>query len=578
MSVESPPFALLGDSPYEGMSDPLAFSGFADDLARLILTSRGATPFTLGVEASWGMGKSSLMGQLHNRLQREPGVTAVWFNAWTADDRGVLEGLVKTVLNEMDASVLRRALRNHKLMSWLRVGVSVLAGWLRLTSVVDELWKRVAADPRARNELRALVEQAVTAWRDKQAGAPTDALLCVFVDDLDRCTPDGVLEVFEAMKLYMNVRGFVFVVGYDRDIVSDLINKRHGYSDAAKSQDYLEKIIQTTFRIPRSSREQSDALVQTCLDSSGTTALFGVAERRLVIERNGRNPRKIKRFLNGFVLSYGLDSQWRRFKPEHLIRVHLLFMYFKPFADLLERRAERDPVQEFQEYSAARDVLRRRAGDWVLVEAAFESHRLPRPAVEDADHDALLAQLEDNVPVVFKPLAGQDGFGSLVATLAAAPDWPALCEQIAEGGSPGFPAERDDLPDADVRDRFAGLSVIWVDDDPENNATFVDELQAGGAFVIVAEDTENVRMVLEHGPVDVLISDIGRGGQFEAGFEDLRQLRADGLAPRAVFFFTSRATPARLATAEELGASICTGPNELFRALAHVQRGSQPAL
>jgi predicted KAP-like P-loop ATPase len=253
-----PPLALLGDSPHAAESDPLGFSELAEDLAQLILGSRGATPFTLGVEASWGMGKSTLMGRLHARLKREPAVTPVWFNAWTADNNGVLEGLLKTVLNEMDPNVLRRALRNHRLMGWLRVVVSIVAGWLRVSSVVDELWDRVAVDPRARNELRGLVEQAVTAWRDKQAGVPEDALLCVFVDDLDRCTPDGVLEVFEAMKLYMSVPGFVFVVGYDRDIVADLIHQSKGYTDAIRSQDYLEKIIQTTFRIPRSSRATRD--------------------------------------------------------------------------------------------------------------------------------------------------------------------------------------------------------------------------------------------------------------------------------------------------------------------------------
>ena len=81
-----PPLALLGDSPYAGDSDPLGFSNLAEDLAQLILGSRGATPFTLGVEASWGMGKSTLMGRLYARLEHEDAVKPVWFNAWTADD------------------------------------------------------------------------------------------------------------------------------------------------------------------------------------------------------------------------------------------------------------------------------------------------------------------------------------------------------------------------------------------------------------------------------------------------------------------------------------------------------------
>ncbi|HET8755180.1 MAG TPA: P-loop NTPase fold protein [Solirubrobacteraceae bacterium] len=559
-----PPLALLGDSPHEGESDPLGFSELARELSRLILGSRGATPFTLGIEASWGMGKSTLMGRLRERIEAEPAVKAVWFNAWTADGNGVLEGLLKTVLNEMDPSVLRRALRNAKLMGWLRVLVSIVAGWLRITSVVDEAWKRVAVDPRGRNELRGLVEQAITDWRDKQTGVPEDALLCVFVDDLDRCTPEGVIEVFEAMKLYMNVEGFVFVVGYDRDIVADLVNQSKGYSDSIRSQDYLEKIIQTTFRIPRSSREQSKALLQESLDASGTSALFGDAEQTLVVDRNAHNPRRIKRFLNGFVLSYGLDAQWREFRPDTLIRVHLLYMHFKPFSDLLERPGI-DPVSEFLQYAAARDALRRR-GDLAPVREALETLKVTMPP--NADHDSLLALLEEEVRVPFNKLVAQDGFTTLIESLARADDWPRLRAQLAQGRESAL---------ADDPGRFDGLSVLWVDDNPENNEQYVSELTAAGAYVIASPDIDHVRMVLEHGPVDVLISDIARGGRRDAGFEDLKGLVADGLAPRTLLFFTARVTPGNQAAAGALGAEVYSSPTELFKRLAGAPRGAQPA-
>ena len=185
------------------------------------------------------MGKSTLMGRLCIRLTGEEAVEPVLFNAWTADDGGVLEGLVKTVLNQLDPNVLRRALRNRKLMSGLQVATSVAAGFLGLGNVVNTLWSRVANDPRARNDLRQLVEEGVAAWRDERPDLPSGRLLCVFVDDLDRCSPEGVLEVFEAMKLYLDVPGVVFVVGYDQDIVSDLVLHKKGYSEQIKSRDYL---------------------------------------------------------------------------------------------------------------------------------------------------------------------------------------------------------------------------------------------------------------------------------------------------------------------------------------------------
>ena len=569
----APRFTLLGDQPHSGEEDPLGFHELAESLAQLIVASRRSTPFTLGIEAGWGMGKSTLMARLRERLAREretANVKTVEFNAWTADETGVLEGLVKTVLNEMDANVLRRALRNKRLMSWVRVVVSVAAGWLKISSVVDQVWDRVAVDPRARNELRDLVEQAVTDWRKKQEGVPDDALLCVFVDDLDRCTPEGVLEVFEAMKLYMNVEGFVFVVGYDRDIVSDLVRQKKSYSEAIKAQDYLEKIIQISYRIPRSAPEQSDALLKWCLEGSTTAAQFGDAERALVVERNARNPRRIKRFVNGFALTYGLDPQWQEFTAESLIRVQLIYMYFKPFYDLLDRASERDPAAEFMEYLRARDVLRRRAGEWADVRAAFQRHELPAPGdQESANHDVLLERLEAHVDESFVQLATQDGFASLVESLTSAEEWPALRQRLAVGRPPLVSGDSAGAAAAEPLEAIpegvlAGLSVLWVDDQPEDNRPYAKQLEYGGAAVLIAYDTEQARTLLDHGEVDILISDIGRPDRPEAGFEDLRAWRAANLAPDAVFFFTSRVTRARREAAAVLGAEVMSDPRVLL--------------
>ena len=49
------------------------------------------------------MGKSTLMGRLCTARPAGAGEPVV-FNAWTADDGGVFEGLVKTVLHELDTT------------------------------------------------------------------------------------------------------------------------------------------------------------------------------------------------------------------------------------------------------------------------------------------------------------------------------------------------------------------------------------------------------------------------------------------------------------------------------------------
>ena len=60
-------------------------------------------------------------------------------------------------------------------------------------------------------------------------GLIKEARLIVFVDDLDRCLPEKAIEVLEAIKLFLEVPGVVFVLGMDREVVERGIEARYGH-------------------------------------------------------------------------------------------------------------------------------------------------------------------------------------------------------------------------------------------------------------------------------------------------------------------------------------------------------------
>jgi hypothetical protein len=85
-----------------------------------------------------------------------------------------------------------------------------------------------------------------------------DALV-VFVDDLDRCLPESVVDTLEAMRLFLAVPKTVFVIGADERIVRHAIGRRYPElsgqgGDSTRvldiGRDYLEKMIQIPVRIP----------------------------------------------------------------------------------------------------------------------------------------------------------------------------------------------------------------------------------------------------------------------------------------------------------------------------------------
>jgi CheY-like chemotaxis protein len=567
-------FSFLGDQPFCEGSDPLGYDEIATELAELVLRSRESTPFALGIEGAWGTGKSTLMERLRRRLADDPSVETVTFNAWTAAEHGVVEGLVKSVLDKLDPNVMRRALRNAQLVSWARVALNVAAGWLRLGSVVDLFWSATAIDPQGRNQIQGLVERSVAVWAQRDAGVPDGRLLCVTIDDLDRCPPRAAMEVLEAIKLYLGVPGIVFVVGYDQTIVSELVLRERGYGDAIKERDYLEKFIQIKYRIPRPSAERSRALVGSLLRASSTDDLFGDEELAVLVDRNARNPRRIKRFINDFVLAYGLDPGWRDFQPGVLIRLQLLNAYFEEFARLLPVQDDPDPLVEFAEYREARERLRR----FDLVEAAateappaFKSHGLSFPEVLRPDDAArLLRQLEDVVPESFLTFVDDQELCSLAESLRSAADWERLRRRLLERELV-VEVEREEAAEAiDRPGVLTGLSVLWVDDQHESNRRLVETLRRLGAELELADDSERAHVALARRRFDALVSDIDRDGDAKAGFDALTRFREEGVAPARVVFFAARVTRARAARAKELGATLTNLPGDLIAQLAAV--------
>jgi CheY-like chemotaxis protein len=557
-----PTFTLLGDQPEFGSDDPLDFERVATDLTTLILASRDRTPFTVGIKGDWGAGKSSLMRRLDGRLEQHEEVVRVWFNAWTSERGDTLEGLIKSVLAELDPNILRRYARNKKLITGVRVFTTLAAGLLRSAKVVDTLWERAAIDPKARNELRDVFESAMRDWVAKTPDGPGSRLLVVFVDDLDRCSPDSVFQVFEAMKLYLDAPGLVFVIGYDETVVSEAILEQKKYSKSVTSQLYLDKVVQIEYSVPRPDDEVVRAFLDRLTSASGTAVLVDDSARSLIVQGSDRNPRRLKRFINAFVLEHALEPETAGVDPQTLIRELILRTYFQEFVRLYTRGP--DPLEEFGTYLRVRKaILQGETGDEDALRRFFGEHRTPPGELDPP----ALAALEQNLPEPYPRLAEDENFVSLVEYLrenAAREDVRSRLEKAPELATPV------ELPGGYVSDATAaslqGMRILWVDDNPAGNQSLIDILRSDGSDVELVETGKAAEVRIRSGqPIHLLISDIARKDGEDAGLSDLERWRNDGIYEGPAIFFTSRVTPTRREKARALGANVTSDPSEVLQ-------------
>ncbi|MEV5539052.1 P-loop NTPase fold protein [Saccharopolyspora shandongensis] len=430
-------FVVLNDQPVEtGEDDLLDAAATARSLVDLITDSHVSTPFTVAIDAGWGMGKSSLMRLMRARLE-ERGTPTAWFNAWTSG-ADALEVLIKSVLLTFDRNIVRRAYhrlaKRRRALRVFRLLLKVVLRFFGVHRLVDELWRQLSVDAKSRNEIRDVVHDMAKDWAD--GGTSPGRQLVVFIDDLDRCSGDVVLAVCEAIKLYLDVPGLVFVIGCDQAVLAR--NMQESGGSAGHALGHLEKIVQVYYRTPAPDQESVRRLIDGFADRSGTKELFGDGVTALIAQRTRRNPRRIKRLINSFVLEYHLNRDWQRFGASALVRVILLQHFYPEFYRSLTATGDRDIVSEFLAYTSVRE--RCKAGNHPGDDEFFTNHQVaPPPAA--ADHDTLrssLDRVEQELPVFFPELAANPDFVSLIGELSQEADFDELRRYLQQGRRASF--------------------------------------------------------------------------------------------------------------------------------------------
>ncbi|WP_435124748.1 P-loop NTPase fold protein [Actinacidiphila sp. bgisy144] len=446
---------LLNDEPVSGADDDeLGARWAAEQLSALLLASRHATPFTLAVDGGWGMGKSSLMRLVDGRLKHTDGVHTVWYNAWSATGADALEGLIKSVLAQLDPNILRRTLRRLRSGSGparlLRALTLLLAAPLGVAGMVDGLWRALSADATARNQMREALRVMLADWTAVPRRGGPGRLLVVFIDDLDRCSQETVLALCEALKVYLDVPGLAFVIGCDAEAMNEDGMLRNLTPAGAA---FMEKIFQTTYRIPAPGNRDIQHYVQRCARRAGIADLLDQDQRlvELIAYRVARNPRRVKRLVNGLLLEANLNPIWSGLGTEAVLRTLLIQQLYIDFYRLMtvqnEPGSQPEVVETFFSYCEVRTLLRAGAG-WTtgserLLADFLGPHSVALPAENDqAERETSLRLLERELPESFPVLAADPAFVSLLRGLRMLEGSDLVFQRLREGVDRPSPSEQ----------------------------------------------------------------------------------------------------------------------------------------
>ncbi|WP_306552839.1 P-loop NTPase fold protein [Acidovorax sp.] len=128
-------------------------------------------------------------------------------------------------------------------------------------------------------ELQQLNDSVVSTQVRKDA--PTVSRIVLYIDDLDRCQPDRVVEVLQAVHLLLSFRLFVVFVAVDVRWVSKALNATYSKmlgDGGATANDYLEKIFQVPYWVRPLDGDGGETLMENRLKGASAQSMVPDAE------------------------------------------------------------------------------------------------------------------------------------------------------------------------------------------------------------------------------------------------------------------------------------------------------------
>ncbi|MGZ8942398.1 MAG: KAP family P-loop NTPase fold protein [Methylobacter sp.] len=318
------PMRSHNDSP--SPQDAFDQTKFISQIAEVIRHSK--PPKGIAINGYWGSGKTSALIQLHKELTgilptnpKKPqnmDITPVWFEAWRYQNETMpIVSLLQEIRSKF--SLWNSFLSETKKLSGITLtGVlgafdetlkaasgGIMNPALGKIPGIAAQWEKDHYQTKLASQcLIQLLEDAI----EKALGG-SERKLVIFIDDLDRCTPETALKLLEGIKVYLNLKNCVVIFAMDQRQIENSLRKALNLKDSSidgdyHAREYLEKICQDIYHLPIPDQNKKSKYLLDLL----TELNLGAAPQQQHIEELKKvldaydclpaNPRKIKALAN----------------------------------------------------------------------------------------------------------------------------------------------------------------------------------------------------------------------------------------------------------------------------------------
>lgn len=262
----------------------------------------------IALYGSWGSGKSRILHTIESNILISEIYKTVFFEAWKYEFGNdlifslfdcIFEKLTELVKDSDDCKLKLTHLKENAIKNFspqYKVNTSLNLGLLNLGAELSnsEIHKSSYQRIKAFGILFNNTIQEIIKLQHGKDGSQCSKLL-VFIDDLDRCEPENVLNILSAIKHFFASDQIIYICAIDKDAISKALFRK--YKETIGVNDYLNKIFDYTYIMPTSPAMEKmttaflkDFLTKDILDDDMT--LFVNTITQMLSSIGLTNPRK----------------------------------------------------------------------------------------------------------------------------------------------------------------------------------------------------------------------------------------------------------------------------------------------
>ena len=312
------------DQPIQEVnSDEFNRGVFVNDFIEILANFEGTENYIVGLFAKWGLGKTSVVNLILEKLNSENSFCTVYVSAWAfgGDYEKILRDILEQIYQKIEnKSTKTKRGRFGKCLSKIakaelpfeldteldlngggRAETKISSGKIANTArYIGEILSSTDNITKARKR----VEKSIEKSRKK---------VIVFIDDLDRLEGRRIMEILRIINTIADYGGMTYVLPFDKRYVCSAI--KECLPDGQSGDEFIEKIIQVPINLPALTQEKINKVMFNKLNLLLSEYHIFVSSEEISrfqklyfggVDRYLTSPRDINKLIN--VLKFKLPS------------------------------------------------------------------------------------------------------------------------------------------------------------------------------------------------------------------------------------------------------------------------------